>query len=114
MTENSRNALKHFIFMLPEAKRLLNPDLSNPNDERRMIQFATLLLDNNDTFDIDDIRSVCEEVGGDRYNSLVNSPHFNENFSSIIFSQINNFKNIIDIYRSFQSPMSIDGGTWDN
>ena len=108
MNGNSRKTLKHFFEMFPETKRVLNPDLSHPGDRKRMVQFADSLIMNGDTFDIDDIRSVCEEVGGDQYSSLVSSPLFEGEFSSIIFSEIDYIKYIIDTDRSI---MSIDGGT---
>lgn len=99
MNENSRRLLKSFIEMLPATKRKLDPDLAQPNDFRRMVAFAKGLLDYDDTFSEEDIRSVCEEVG-EEYLSLIESPSFTEKFASPIYSEIDNIKQVIRVYKA--------------
>jgi hypothetical protein len=99
MTPVTRKSLTKLLEGIPILKRQLNPDLSNNNDQRRLIELALLLLINNDTFETSDIQSVCEEVGGDKYLSLINEESFIEDFANPIYARIDDIKNIIDMYR---------------
>lgn len=103
MKTETRKMLSDFIGGIPNLKRQLNPDFSNFNDERRLTKVAINLLDNNDTIDTSDIKSVCETVGGDEYLSLISDELFLEEFAHPIYSRIDDIKNIISTYRKIQS-----------
>ena len=101
MKEVTKQALKHAMEMLPPMKRKLDVDISNPNDQDRLIKVAVSLLDNNDTIELNDIRLVCEEIG-EGYEKIISSNNnlFEEHFASKIYNKIDELKNIISSYRS--------------
>lgn len=103
MNVDTRKMLSEFLEGIPVLKRQLNPDFSNYNDERRIVIVALNLLDNNDTIDTSDIKSVCEDIGGDEYLSLINEDLFIEDFANPIYSRIDDIKNIINTYRNIQT-----------
>lgn len=103
MKENTRKELSNFVAGIPGPKRQLNTDFSNINDEKRLIKVALSLLDNNDSIDPSDIKSICETVGGDEYLSIINDELFLEKFARPIYSRIDDIKNIISTYRKIQS-----------
>lgn len=99
MKNETRRLLKEFIKGIPVSKRQLNPDLNHPNDFKRLIRVSNNLVVDKDTIDEGEIRSMCEEVGGSVYLSLIDDPLFFEEFASPLFSKIDNAKTIIATYR---------------
>ena len=100
----TKKMLYSFIDGIPPLKRKLDIEISNINDERRLIEVAVSLLDNNDSIETDDIRSICEEIGGTHYKELLNDEKsFNDFFAKPIYSRIDNVKNIIDVYRNLKN-----------
>ncbi|MGE0021609.1 MAG: hypothetical protein AB7S72_18200 [Draconibacterium sp.] len=103
MKPKTKELLYSFIDGIPALKRTFDLDLSNPNDEKRLIMIAVSLLENNDSIEIDDIRLACEKIGGMEYNVLLSDREsFEESFSTPIFERIDDVKNIIDVYRNLR------------
>ena len=99
MKPTSKKALINFIKGIPTSKRHLSPNLSNPLDFKRMVIVSTSLLENDEVITIEDIKSVCEEVGGEEYFQLIKREHFEDMFCDKIISRINNIKEVIRVYK---------------
>lgn len=97
----TESKLKEFLMGIPELKRKLNPDLSNPMDYKRLVGVAIALIQENSTISSQDINSICENIGGD-YSELLKLDEFESQFCSPIITEINNAKYIIEIYESIK------------
>jgi len=100
MNQTTKTKLLAFLNGIPPLKRKIYPDISHPNDEKRLILVAQSLLENNDSIEIDDIRIVCEEIGCEEYSHLLSdTDKFKETFAAKVFSRIDDVKNIISTYK---------------
>jgi|GEM_PF-6065175 len=99
MNNLSRKLLKNAMEVIPETKRTLNPSIFHLTEQKALLRLAINLLENNDTITLGDIKSVCEEIGGDKYNLLIKNEFFEDNFAYPVSSRVDDMKNIIDLYR---------------
>ncbi|NEW84871.1 MAG: hypothetical protein GZ094_21225 [Mariniphaga sp.] len=106
MKTETRKVLKELIEGIPVEKRKLEPDLNHCTEFKLLIKVAKCLVDIDDSFDACEIRSICEDVGGEEYNSLINDPNFIDGFANIIFSEIDNAKTIINVYKEILAEES--------
>ncbi|WP_347841549.1 hypothetical protein [uncultured Draconibacterium sp.] len=97
----SKSKLREFLTGIPESKRKLNPDLSNPNDYKRLIRISISLIKEDSTISTQDITTTCEDIGG-YYAELIKHDDFESSFCTPIISEINNAKYIIEIYESLK------------
>lgn len=102
MKDSTKKALLEFLDGIPIIKRQLNPDFNQPMDFKRLIKVSIALADNEDTLIDDDIRSICEEVGGEQYQYMIANSKFIEEFAKKIISEINYAKNVISIYQEIK------------
>jgi len=99
MQDSTKKALFELLQGIPSVKRHLNQYLNQPMDFKRMIKVSIVLLDNEDTLQVDDIRSICEEVGGEDYLYLIANPKFEVDFATAIKSAIDSAMHVINTYR---------------
>ena len=100
MKDITKSYLKKFLEGIPVNQREFHVNFSHVTDEIRLIEVAISLLDNDDTIDIENIRQICEEIGGDEYLGMIkNKDLFDYDFAHVIYSRIDDVKNIISLYR---------------
>lgn len=97
MNESNKELLREFLIFFPESKRHINPDLGHPLDFKRLVKLAKGLCDEGDTIEADDVRSLCSEIGCEKYLQLIEGD-FTE-FSGPIISKVNSIKQVISAYR---------------
>lgn len=103
MKDSTKKELVDLLKGIPSVKRRLNPYFDQPMDFKRMIKVSIASLDNDDTLNEDDIRSICEEFEGDGYSHLLSNPKFTTDFAGKIISEISSAKHFISIYREIST-----------
>ena len=98
MKQQTKVLLKEFLEGIPPLKRLFNPDINHPNDIKRLLKVSVSLLENNDSIDDGEIKSICEEIG-EEYTKLIETENFKDLFERPILSEIDKIKYIIETYK---------------
>jgi len=100
MKKDSKTLLTEFLENLPPTKRKLSPDIAQPMDYQRLIQVSVSLVENQDSLDVGNITSICEQIGGVEYSQMIKNENFQSDFAETILSEINYAKHVIEVYKS--------------